>query len=85
MMLSILGGTLCGLMTGILATYVLPCRDRRDWFATLLFGVARALLGDRLGRWLGVPEVGDMVDALMPLLGALVLVVPYRLLASRQL
>ena len=83
-MLRIVGWMLVGLTVGALATSVLPCRDRRDGLATFLFGVADALLGDHIGRWLGVHEVGNTAGALMALFGALVLVVPYRLIASRQ-
>jgi uncharacterized membrane protein YeaQ/YmgE (transglycosylase-associated protein family) len=83
-MLRILGWMLVGLIVGALATSVLPCRDWRDGIATLLFGVAGGLLGDLIGRGLGVHASGDTAGVLMALLGALVLVVPYRLIARRQ-
>jgi uncharacterized membrane protein YeaQ/YmgE (transglycosylase-associated protein family) len=74
-----------GLVVGALATVVPPCRDRRDWLATLLCGVSGALLGEQVGRWLGGPEGGATAGLLMALLGALALVVPYRLIARRPL
>jgi len=83
MMLRIFGWMLVGLLLGT-AIAVLPSRDRRDWVATLLFGVAGVLLGDDIGRWLGVYEVGDTIGMLMVILGALALVVPYLLIASQQ-
>jgi uncharacterized membrane protein YeaQ/YmgE (transglycosylase-associated protein family) len=82
--LLMLGWIVVGLLVGALATRVLPPRDRRDWVATLLCGVSGALLGEQIGRWLGVHELGDPQGVLMALLGALVLVVPYRLIARRQ-
>ena len=52
-MLGILGWIVFGLIVGALAKLVMPGRDPGGMIVTILLGIAGAVLGGFLGRWLG--------------------------------
>ena len=83
-MLSILGWVVFGLIVGALAKLVMPGRDPGGIIVTMLLGIAGALLGGFLGRAMGFYGPGEAAGWLMSFLGAVVLLMLYRMLVRRR-
>lgn len=72
-----------GLIVGIVAKFLMPGRDPGGFFVTILLGIIGALVGGFLGRAAGWYGPEDPVGFLMAVLGAIVLLIGYRLIARR--
>jgi len=72
-----------GLFVGLVAKIVMPGRDPGGFIVTILLGIAGAVLGGFLGRALGLYREGDAVGFMVAVLGALVLLVFYRVVGGR--
>ena len=73
-----------GLIAGVIAKLLMPGRDPGGFIVTILLGIAGALLGGWLGRAVGWYREGDPVGFLMAILGSIVLLALYRMLARRS-
>lgn len=82
--MEILGWILFGLVVGALAKLVMPGRDPGGIIVTMLLGIAGAVLGGFIGRTLGFYGEGEAAGFLMSLLGAIVLLVLYRMFVRRR-
>jgi uncharacterized membrane protein YeaQ/YmgE (transglycosylase-associated protein family) len=83
-MMGILGWILFGLIVGALAKLVMPGRDPGGIIVTMLLGIAGAVLGGFLGRAMGFYGPGEAAGFLMSFLGAVVLLVLYRMVVRRR-
>jgi len=72
-----------GFFVGLVAKIVMPGRDPGGFIVTILLGIAGALLGGFLGRTLGLYREGDAVGFIMAVLGALLLLVLYRVISGK--
>ena len=72
-----------GFFVGLVAKIVMPGRDPGGFIVTILLGIAGALLGGFLGRALGLYREGDAVGFIMAVLGALLLLVFYRVISGK--
>jgi len=72
-----------GFFVGLVAKIVMPGRDPGGFIVTILLGIAGAVLGGFLGRTLGLYREGDAVGVIMAVLGALLLLVFYRVISGR--
>ena len=77
--MTVLGWILFGLVVGAVAKLLMPGRDPGGFIVTILLGIAGALLGGFLGRAMGLYGEGDAAGLLMSLLGAVALLLIYRL------
>jgi uncharacterized membrane protein YeaQ/YmgE (transglycosylase-associated protein family) len=82
-MFSILGWIVFGLVVGIVAKLLMPGRDPGGLVVTMLLGIVGAVLGGYIGRAMGLYGPNEAASFLMSLLGAVVLLVVYRLFARR--
>ena len=81
---SILGWIVFGLVVGAIAKLVMPGRDPGGIIVTMLIGIAGAVLGGFVGRALGFYREGEAAGFLMALVGAVVLLALYRMVAGRR-
>jgi uncharacterized membrane protein YeaQ/YmgE (transglycosylase-associated protein family) len=81
--MSILGWILFGLIVGIVAKFVMPGRDPGGFIVTILLGIVGALVGGFLGRAFGLYREGDPVGFIMAVVGSIVLLLLYRMVAGR--
>lgn len=81
--MAILRWIVFGLVVGIVAKLLTPGRDPGGFIVTILLGIAGALLGGFLGRAAGWYREGDPVGFVMAVVGSIVLLVLYRLVAGR--
>jgi uncharacterized membrane protein YeaQ/YmgE (transglycosylase-associated protein family) len=82
--MGILGWILFGLVAGIIAKLVMPGRDPGGFVVTILLGIAGAFLGGFLGRAMGFYGEGEGAGMLMSILGAIILLVIYRVAVGRR-
>lgn len=83
-MFGIIGWIVFGLIVGAVAKLLMPGRDPGGFIVTMLLGIAGALVGGFVGRALGWYGPNDGAGFLMSLVGAVVLLVLYRMVAGRQ-
>ena len=76
-----LGWILIGLIAGAIAKAVIPGRDPGGCLVTILLGVAGAVVAGFLGRSLGWYEVGEGAGFLAAIVGAIIILFVYRLVA----
>ena len=82
--MAVLGWILFGLVVGAIAKLLMPGRDPGGFIVTILLGIAGALLGGFLGRAMGWYGEGEAAGFLMSLVGAIVLLLIYRLAVGRR-
>jgi uncharacterized membrane protein YeaQ/YmgE (transglycosylase-associated protein family) len=75
---------LIGLIVGALAKLVMPGKDPGGIIITMLLGIAGSFLGTFIGRALGLYQSGEAAGFIMSLIGAIILLVLYRLLFKKS-
>lgn len=73
-----------GLVIGALAKLVMPGKDPGGVLITMVIGVAGALIAGFLGRSLGWYHEGESAGFIASILGAVILLAGYRLVAGRR-
>jgi uncharacterized membrane protein YeaQ/YmgE (transglycosylase-associated protein family) len=82
--MSILGWIFFGLIVGIIGKLLMPGRDPGGFIITTILGIVGALVGGFLGRVLGLYREGDPVGFVMAVIGSIILLVLYRMFATRS-
>lgn len=82
--MGVLGWIVFGLIVGIVAKFLMPGRDPGGFIITILIGIAGALVGGYAGRAVGWYGEGDPVGFLMAVLGSIILLALYRMMARRS-
>jgi uncharacterized membrane protein YeaQ/YmgE (transglycosylase-associated protein family) len=86
--MGIVGWILLGLLAGIIAKAVLPGDDPGGFIITTIIGIVGALLGGLLARALGIgdpiDEFFDISTWLAAIIGAVVLLLIYRVIVGRR-
>jgi uncharacterized membrane protein YeaQ/YmgE (transglycosylase-associated protein family) len=82
--MEIIGWIVFGLVVGALAKFVMPGDDPGGFIVTTALGVVGALLGGWIGRALGFYGPGEPAGFLMALVGAIILLAAYRMIAGNR-
>ncbi|MBA2304254.1 MAG: GlsB/YeaQ/YmgE family stress response membrane protein [Acidobacteria bacterium] len=82
--MGILAWILFGLVIGIIAKLLMPGRDPGGFIITILLGIAGALLGGFIGRAMGFYGPNESAGWLISILGAIILLVLYRMMVRRR-
>jgi uncharacterized membrane protein YeaQ/YmgE (transglycosylase-associated protein family) len=82
--MGILTWILFGLVVGIIAKLLMPGRDPGGFIVTILLGIAGALLGGFIGRAMGFYGPNEGAGWIISILGAIVLLVLYRMMVRRR-
>lgn len=82
--MGVLGWIVFGLIVGIVAKFLMPGRDPGGFIITILIGIAGALVGGYAGRAVGWYREGDAAGFLMAVLGSIILLALYRMMARRS-
>jgi uncharacterized membrane protein YeaQ/YmgE (transglycosylase-associated protein family) len=82
--MGILSWIVFGLVVGIIAKLLMPGRDPGGFIVTILLGIAGALLGGFVGRAMGFYGPNESAGWLMSIVGAIVLLLLYRLMVGRR-
>ena len=82
--MSVIGFILFGLVVGVVGKLIMPGRDPSGFIITILLGIAGALVGGFLGRSLGMYGEGEPAGFLMAVIGSIILLAIYRMVAGRR-
>jgi uncharacterized membrane protein YeaQ/YmgE (transglycosylase-associated protein family) len=83
-MMGLLGWAIFGLIVGALAKLLMPGRDPGGIIVTMLLGIVGAVLGGWVGQALGMYGPDEPAGFIMSLLGAIVLLLLYRMFTRRS-
>lgn len=75
---------LIGLIVGAVAKFLMPGKDPGGIFITMALGVAGSLVATYLGRVLGLYGAGSSAGFIMSVIGAMILLLVYRLVVKRS-
>ena len=81
--MELIGTIIIGLIVGVVAKLLMPGRDPGGFIITILLGIAGAFVGTFIGRALGFYNPGEAAGFLMSLLGAVLLLLIYRMIVKR--
>jgi uncharacterized membrane protein YeaQ/YmgE (transglycosylase-associated protein family) len=82
--MGVLGWIVFGLVVGIVAKVAVPGRDPGGIIVTIVIGIIGAVVGGFLGRGLGWYGEGDPVGFIMAVVGAIALLLLYRVVVGRS-
>lgn len=74
-----------GLIVGAIAKLLMPGKDPGGFIVTMLLGVAGAFIAGLIGRALGFYEYGEGAGFIASIIGAMVLLLGYRLVQGRRI
>ncbi len=82
--MGILGWIVFGLVAGAIAKLLMPGKDPGGIIVTMLLGIVGAVLGGFVGQSMGLYGPGESAGMLMSIVGAIVVLVLYRMLVGRR-
>lgn len=82
--MDILWTIIIGLIVGALAKLVMPGKDPGGIIITILLGIVGAFVGTFLGRALGLYQQGEAAGWIMSVIGAIIVLAIYRMVAGRR-
>jgi len=78
--MSVIGMIVVGLFAGVVAKLLMPGKDPGGVIVTILLGLAGSFVAGLLGRSLGLYQEGQMAGVVASVLGAILLLVVYRII-----
>ena len=84
MLTAILGTLVIGLVVGAIAKFLMPGPDPGGCFITILIGIAGAFVAGFLGGVIGWYEPGQTAGFIASVIGAMLLLLIYRLIRGRR-
>lgn len=79
-----IGWILFGLVVGLVGKLLMPGRDPGGFILTIVLGIAGALIGGFAGQSLGFYREGEPAGFIMAVLGSIILLLLYRMVAGRR-
>jgi uncharacterized membrane protein YeaQ/YmgE (transglycosylase-associated protein family) len=83
-MFSLIWTAIIGLIIGAVAKFFMPGKDPGGFIITILLGIAGSFVAGYLGRFVGWYKEGEPAGFIMSVLGAILLLYIYRLVASKK-
>lgn len=83
-MLSFIGTVAIGLLAGIVAKFLMPGQDPGGIIITCLLGIGGSFVAKYAGQALGIYAEGDVVGFIGSVVGAIILLVIYRIIKGRR-
>ena len=81
--MGIIAWIIFGLIVGVVAKFLMPGRDPGGFVITIVLGMVGAMVGGFLGRAVGWYGPNDPAGFVMAVVGAMLLLIGYRLIARR--
>ncbi len=82
--MGILWMLIIGLIVGAIAKLIMPGKDPGGIIVTIILGIAGAFLAGFLGRAMGWYDEGDAAGFIASVIGAIILLIIYRMIAGRR-
>jgi len=83
-MFGIIGTIIFGLVVGVIAKLLMPGKDPGGIIITIILGIVGSVLGRWIGQTLGFYGPEDAAGFIMSLLGAILLLAVYRMVAKQR-
>ncbi|TMJ15114.1 MAG: GlsB/YeaQ/YmgE family stress response membrane protein [Alphaproteobacteria bacterium] len=80
----IIGWIIIGAIAGAIAKFIMPGRDPGGCLITIVLGIAGAVLAGWIGNQIGWYKQGQGAGFIAAILGAIVILFIYRLVANRR-
>jgi uncharacterized membrane protein YeaQ/YmgE (transglycosylase-associated protein family) len=81
--MGIISAIFIGLIVGAIAKFLMPGRDPGGWIVTILIGLAGSFIGTYLGQALAFYRAGEPAGFVGSIVGAMILLLLYRLVVKR--
>lgn len=81
--MSLLWTIVIGLIVGIIAKFLMPGKDPGGFIITTLIGIGGSLIATYLGQALNLYEAGEPAGFIGAVVGAMLLLLVYRLVVKR--
>jgi uncharacterized membrane protein YeaQ/YmgE (transglycosylase-associated protein family) len=75
---------LIGLVIGVIAKFLMPGRDPGGCIITILLGIAGSFVASYLGRAMGWYQEGQPAGFIFSVVGAMILLLIYRMIFGRR-
>ena len=82
--MGIISAIIVGLIVGAIAKFLMPGKDPGGWIVTILLGVVGSFIGTYLGQALGLYRTGEPAGFIGSIVGAMILLLLYRLVVKRR-
>lgn len=82
--MSVLWSIIIGLIVGALARFVIPGKEKFGCVFSIILGVGGAVLFTYLGRWLGIYQEGDTAGFFGAFVGAVILLLIYKMIFGKR-
>src|SRR5215470_4679789 len=82
--MAILSTIVVGLIVGAIAKLLMPGKDPGGFIVTILLGIAGALIATYIGQAVGWYKAGQPAGWIMSIVGAMILLLLYRLFFKRK-
>jgi uncharacterized membrane protein YeaQ/YmgE (transglycosylase-associated protein family) len=82
--MEIIGTIIIGLIAGVIAKLLLPGKDPGGCIITILLGIAGAFVATYLGKFLGIYEPGETAGFIGAVIGAVIILLLYRMFLKRK-
>jgi len=82
--MAILSTLLVGLIVGAIAKLLMPGKDPGGFIITILLGIAGAFIATYIGQAIGWYKAGQPAGWIMSVIGAMILLLLYRLIFKRK-
>ena len=82
--MAILSTLLVGLIVGAIAKLLMPGKDPGGFIVTILLGIAGAFIATYIGQAIGWYKAGQPAGWIMSVIGAMILLLLYRVMFKRK-
>jgi len=82
--MGILGTIVFGLVVGAIAKFLMPGKDPGGCIITILLGIAGSVVAAYLGQALGFYKAGEGASYIGSIIGAMILLLIYRIVAGKR-
>ena len=80
----LIGAIIIGLIVGAIAKFLTPGKDPGGCIITILLGLAGSFVGTYIGQALGLYRVGEPAGFIGSVIGAIILLLIYRMVFARR-
>ncbi len=82
--MNLIGAIIIGLIVGAIAKFLTPGKDPGGCIITILLGLAGSFVGTYIGQALGLYRVGEPAGFIGSVIGAVLLLLLYRMIFARK-
>lgn len=82
--MSIIGAIVIGFFAGLIAKFLMPGRDPGGFIITIILGIVGAFVATWIGQTVGWYHEGEAAGFIGAIVGSIIVLVIYRMIAGRR-